>query len=348
MISDACFQTLERHELRRRQGIPTLSALAGPQERCMAAWMEWAAAAKRRVCLEEWPAQGANGGGGQGSEFPQPLEEKEATVLKAALVILTAGDSNGSKAGGGEYSQRLAAAVDHLAGRLEALGERQASLALALLVDPEEAEAFLRAAPECRAKAFFREGLVVFPASAAERGEKADPEKAPMARTAIALAHWGVKPQTAELFQQAALAWKEARSAPADEKEAAAQDLARSAAERFLFELLGEAPETKGCFALNAKMDFRFGVKLAEVDLLAGELRLAVEIDGYRHFQDAAAYRRDRRKDALLQKQGYLVLRFRAEDVVTRMEEILEEIRAAAAFRRVTLGKNLPANNPGS
>ena len=73
-----------------------------------------------------------------------------------------------------------------------------------------------------------------------------------------------------------------------------------------------------------------------EVDLLSATLGLAVEIDGYHHFRDLENYRRDRRKDALLQKQGYLVLRFLAEDVVTRLEDILEEIRAAIAFRRAT------------
>ncbi|MEI7892742.1 MAG: hypothetical protein WCI05_06600 [Myxococcales bacterium] len=45
----------------------------------------------------------------------------------------------------------------------------------------------------------------------------------------------------------------------------------------------------------------------AEVDLLAQELRIAVEIDGYYHFQGQAPYRRDRRKDFELQHRGYLV-----------------------------------------
>ena len=47
-----------------------------------------------------------------------------------------------------------------------------------------------------------------------------------------------------------------------------------------------------------------------EVDLLSRELRVAVELDGPQHLADAVAYRRDRRKDRLLQAQGYLVLRF--------------------------------------
>jgi very-short-patch-repair endonuclease len=45
-----------------------------------------------------------------------------------------------------------------------------------------------------------------------------------------------------------------------------------------------------------------------EVDLLCADSRVAVELDGAQHLADAAAYRRDRRKDQLLQENGYLVL----------------------------------------
>ena len=49
---------------------------------------------------------------------------------------------------------------------------------------------------------------------------------------------------------------------------------------------------------------------------------------------DAEAYRRDRRKDAMLQKNGYFVLRFLAEDAGKRLDEILDTILAALANRR--------------
>ena len=39
------------------------------------------------------------------------------------------------------------------------------------------------------------------------------------------------------------------------------------------------------------------------------------ELDGAQHLADPVAYRRDRRKDQLLQENGYFVLRFLAEDV---------------------------------
>ena len=52
-----------------------------------------------------------------------------------------------------------------------------------------------------------------------------------------------------------------------------------------------------------------------EVDLLCADARVAIELDGAQHLGDPTAYRRDRRKDQLLQENDYLVLRFLAEDV---------------------------------
>jgi very-short-patch-repair endonuclease len=48
---------------------------------------------------------------------------------------------------------------------------------------------------------------------------------------------------------------------------------------------------------------------------------------------DAEAYRRDRRKDAILQKNGYFVLRFLAEDAGKRLDHILDTILATLAIR---------------
>jgi hypothetical protein len=45
------------------------------------------------------------------------------------------------------------------------------------------------------------------------------------------------------------------------------------------------------------------------------------------------AYRRDRRKDALLQESGYLVLRFLAEDVGKRLDEVLDTILRALSYQ---------------
>ena len=61
-----------------------------------------------------------------------------------------------------------------------------------------------------------------------------------------------------------------------------------------------------------------------EVDLLAAETRIAVEIDGPQHLSDPDAYRRDRRKDLMLQENGYFVLRFLTEDVGRHLDDVLD------------------------
>ncbi|GGI93695.1 endonuclease domain-containing protein [Legionella impletisoli] len=66
-----------------------------------------------------------------------------------------------------------------------------------------------------------------------------------------------------------------------------------------------------------------------EVDLLSMEDRIAIEIDGQQHLSSKDAYRRDRRKDWLLQENGYLVLRFLAEDVSKNLDIVLDTILRA-------------------
>jgi hypothetical protein len=113
------------------------------------------------------------------------------------------------------------------------------------------------------------------------------------------------------------------------------RDRARSAAERFLFERLETLPSTAGVFSLNARLDFAFGAGRAiEVDLAAPALGLAIEVDGYYHFRDADAYRRDRRKDLELQRHGFLVVRVLAVDVVGRLEEVLDQVLSTVASLR--------------
>ena len=70
-----------------------------------------------------------------------------------------------------------------------------------------------------------------------------------------------------------------------------------------------------------------------EVDLLDLRTRLVVELDGGQHLANADAYRRDRRKDALLQEHGYFVLRFLAEDVGKQLDKVLDAILRVLAMR---------------
>jgi superfamily II DNA or RNA helicase/very-short-patch-repair endonuclease len=109
---------------------------------------------------------------------------------------------------------------------------------------------------------------------------------------------------------------------------------ARSASEAFLFRRLQTLPATTGRFRLNAELPISFdGNGKMEVDLLCAETGVAIELDGAQHLADAEAYRRDRRKDALLQQNGYFVLRFLAEDAGKRLDQVLDSILAALVHR---------------
>ncbi len=113
-------------------------------------------------------------------------------------------------------------------------------------------------------------------------------------------------------------------------------DRARSASEAFLFHRLESLPETTGLFRLNAKLPIPFdGWSEMEIDLFHTGLKLAIEIDGPQHLSDPAAYRSDRRKDALLQENGCHVLRFLAEDLGKHLDATLDAIlRAITHLRR--------------
>ncbi|MEO8075182.1 MAG: DEAD/DEAH box helicase family protein [Acidobacteriota bacterium] len=110
---------------------------------------------------------------------------------------------------------------------------------------------------------------------------------------------------------------------------------ARSATEAFLYRRLESLAETKGRFHLNVSLPIAFdGAGRLEVDLLCADARLAVELDGAQHLGDPAAYRRDRRKDQLLQENGYLVLRFLAEDVGKELDLVLDGILRSLHHQR--------------
>lgn len=119
--------------------------------------------------------------------------------------------------------------------------------------------------------------------------------------------------------------------------EAEGADRARSATEAFLYRRLETLPQTAGSFRLNAELPLPFdGWGKMEVDLLCASRCLAVELDGGQHLTDADAYRRDRRKDQLLQENGYFVLRFLAEDVGKRLDEVLDAILRTLSHQRET------------
>ena len=108
----------------------------------------------------------------------------------------------------------------------------------------------------------------------------------------------------------------------------------RSASEAFPFRRLQDRRDTRDRFELNARLPIPFcELGHMEVDFLAADARLVIELDGPQHLEDADAYRRDRRKDALLQQNGYLVLRFLAADLGTRLAAVLDDIERALAHK---------------
>lgn len=133
-------------------------------------------------------------------------------------------------------------------------------------------------------------------------------------------------------LERATAAWEQALQAPE------AVDEARSAAERLLFEALEAHGDTRGEFRLNQRLAVRFGRRPAEVDLLARRLRVALEVDGPFHFLGADRYRRDRRKDVLLQQTGHMVVRCLAADVVYRLDEVLKMVVEVVRERRTKVG----------
>ena len=356
-------QALDRHQLRRGQGIPTLSVLVGDPADAVALWREWAGASGYAVAVENISQCNA-----------EHVGSDDYSPRTARLTVIPGSPDDPP----GQRVDVLHAAMIQWCADLEKPGSVPWTVALALAVQPADAQTYLRDAPDCRARAFFREGLIwlnpmlsgVAVAGSSDARAETDPvevsdgsEPIPLgveesgtaeraagssaffkefAKTHSMLAQQRASAQTLASFRAAASALREVKdttgspTAKINQEKAATANLARSAAEQFLHDLLGDLPETAGLFELNVKLGFSFGVKPAEVDLLAAGLQLALEIDGYHHFRDLDNYRRDRRKDALLQKHGYLVLRFLAEDVVARLDEILGEIRAAVAFCRVT------------
>ncbi len=153
-----------------------------------------------------------------------------------------------------------------------------------------------------------------------------DPEwKSQYASSVRRLVRDGVDSPLANLFVSVAVV-------PSPNAEGA--NRARSASEAFLYRRLETLAATTGKFRLNVELPIPFdGWGRMEVDLLCAPSRIAIELDGGQHLGDADAYRRDRRKDALLQENGYLVLRFLAEDIGKYLDQVLDAILRALSHQ---------------
>jgi hypothetical protein len=204
-------------------------------------------------------------------------------------------------------------------------------LPVAIVVEPVHLRAWLARTPRSRTRTMVLEGLVHLQAPAADVRALVDGEgKTDGSRFWLARA--GLPAEVLEHFDEAARTVAQSKEEPSQESEGRA----RSAAERFLFSVLEAMPETSGLFELNGTVEgIEFGPSgSAEIDLLSRTLRIALEVDGYYHFQGPERYRRDRRKDLALQKQQFLVVRCLAEDVVARLEDILSTLRASVLHQK--------------
>ncbi|MCF7853142.1 MAG: endonuclease domain-containing protein [Simkaniaceae bacterium] len=70
--------------------------------------------------------------------------------------------------------------------------------------------------------------------------------------------------------------------------------------------------------------------------------KLAIELDSDQHLSSANAYRRDRRKDALLQENAYIVLRFLTEDLGKHLDDVLDIILWVLSSCQRHTGFSLP------
>ncbi|MFA7344462.1 MAG: DEAD/DEAH box helicase family protein [Terrimicrobiaceae bacterium] len=153
-----------------------------------------------------------------------------------------------------------------------------------------------------------------------------DPEwKRDYAASVRRLIRDGVDNELADLFVRAAIS-------PPPGAQGIAR--ARSASEAFLFRRLESLPATRGKFRLNARLPIPFDQQGGlEADFLSEDARLVVELDGPQHLADEEAWRRDRRKDALLQQHGYFILRFLATDAGKQLDLVLDSILSVLTAR---------------
>jgi len=107
---------------------------------------------------------------------------------------------------------------------------------------------------------------------------------------------------------------------------------------RALAEALAADPRTRGRFELDRQVALGEGGPAIDVGLLAARSRIVIELDGWHHVHDPEGYQRDRIRDLRLQRAGYFVMRFLAEDVDERLASTIDQIALALASRRTQGG----------
>lgn len=334
-------QTFEKHAQRRAAGVPTPEVLVGQD--AVAGWLEL-----QEPCgVVRFSSTAAIRGAAAYLDAPL-VRSRLASRIESR--VLAARSSLPNTTARTEYEAEVWSELAR--DTLIAAGDSEMALLVATVIGRESAE--MRAfTASVRVLGDDAPALLIDAANnvdAAVRAAVAFSEASPRAHVAVATdasewVRWTESPGrdhakallracVAELPPESSVVGKvrsldEARVLGARAKDShtpADNDAARSAAEHALFEALEAMPSTNGKFALNHRLDILFGNRELEIDLACQALRLAVEVDGYFHFQSADAYRRDRRKDIVLQQEGYLVVRVLAEDITDRLDDVIATI----------------------
>jgi very-short-patch-repair endonuclease len=349
----ALLDALDRHARRRTEGIATLSVLVGPFERAVELWAGWSRRRGLRVLLAQgedahavvssWAAALVGGRDLQAdaealvaralppSHSHEPLLRNKTAHERR--VLLERLPSPGIPQAAWELCRRLLEAPVP-----PAPGHPPDAVREAISRDPVEAlHALLELVPGDGAPALrVRMGPSLLPGL---RVTASLCSAAPSLTVACALTLEAFEDCMRQGGSRLRAMMQEGRldvEAPSVDRRKLARERkrARSRHEAFLYEQLCYHASTAGLFTLNEVVDLGDGSGPREVDLLCRELRLAVEIDGYFHSRAPDAYRSDQRKNVALQCAGYLVVRYLAEDVEARPEEILSELDILIAARR--------------
>lgn len=205
-------------------------------------------------------------------------------------------------------------------------------LPIGLMMPFKQAEALLEGIVESKAKSMLKGGWIDVsgPDSTSLKhwlGDRGISDQTQVSKVLNLVSNYGATPELLETVVEFSQLNTASKTPETDEKY-------RSRAERLLAQYLEARPNTADRFQVNQKLDIMFGNRPMEVDFLATDTKIVIELDGYYHFQSPENYRRDRRKDILLQQQGYMVLRFLSEDVVGHLETILKTVEQSLVLRQ--------------
>jgi hypothetical protein len=133
-----------------------------------------------------------------------------------------------------------------------------------------------------------------------------------------------------------ALALARQGEVPLGPRTARTADAAGKRAVQTLHAALERDPRTAGLFAPTVSVPTHDRDRHVQVDLIARDALLAVEIDDWYQFHDPNAYTRDRVKDVWLSRAQFFVMRFLVEDIEERIDQTIDEIAIGLAGRRAS------------